>query len=70
MPNINSSNYLLKQGIEEVLRDFCKAENSDKNLWQNITGGNNMRKWILDIHDNKAKQVTLKEIIEKALKGK
>jgi hypothetical protein len=69
LPNIDSGNYLSKQRIEEVLRDFCKAENSDKNLWQNITGGNNMRKWIPDIHDNNVKRVALKEIIEKALKG-
>jgi hypothetical protein len=69
VPNIDSGNYLSKQGIEEVLRAFCEAENRDKNLWQNITGGNNMRKWIPDIHDNKAKRVALKETIEKALKG-
>ena len=40
VPNFDSGNYLSKQVIEEVLMEFCNAENSDKNQWQNITGGN------------------------------
>jgi hypothetical protein len=69
LPNIKNGNYLLRQGIEEVLREFSKAEKNDKNLWQNITGGNTMRKWIPDMYDNNVKRVALKGIIEKALEG-
>jgi len=68
-PNIEYGNYLLRKGIEEVLREFKNAEKNDKNLWQNITGGNTVRKWIPDMYDNNVKRVALKVIVEKALKG-
>jgi len=48
-PNIEYGNYLSRKGIEEVLREFKNAENNEKNLWQNITGGNTVRKWIPDM---------------------
>jgi len=44
-------------------------EKNDKNLWQNITGGNTVHKWIPDIYDNNVKCVALKVIVKKALKG-
>jgi len=68
-PNIETGNFLSRQGIEEVLREFKNAEKNDSNLWQNITGGNTMRKWIPDMYDNNAKRVALKVIVTKALKG-
>jgi hypothetical protein len=68
-PNIKYGNYLSRKGIEEVLREFKNAEKNDKNLWQNITGGNTVRKWIPDMSANNAKRVALKVIVEKALKG-
>ncbi len=58
-----------RKGIEEVLREFKNAEKNEKNLWQNITGGNTMRKWIPDMYDNNVKRVALKIIVEKALKA-
>jgi hypothetical protein len=39
-PNIENGNFLSKNVIEEVLREFKNVETNDKNLWQNITGGN------------------------------
>ena len=36
---------------------------------QNITGGNTVRKWIPDMHDNNVKRVALKLIVERLLKG-
>ena len=68
-PNIEYGNYLSRKGIEEVLREFKNAEKKDRNLWQNITGGNTVRKWIPDMYDNNVKRVALKVIVEKALKG-
>ncbi len=68
-PNIESGNFLSRKGIEEVLREFKNAEKNDRNLWQNITGGNTVRKWIPDMYDNNVKRVPLKVIVEKVLKG-
>ena len=51
------------------MREFKNAEKNDKNLWQNITGGNTMHKWIPDMYDNNVKRVALKVIVEKALKA-
>ena len=67
-PKIEGDNYLSTEAIEEVLRDFGTAEKNDKNLWQNITGGNKMRKWIPDLHDV-GKRDALKWIIENTLEG-
>ena len=50
-PNIGNGNFLSKNVIEEVLREFKNAEKNDKKLWQNITGGNTERKWISDMYD-------------------
>ena len=66
-PNFESGNFPTTNMIEEILREFKIAENNDKNLWHNITGGNNKRKWIPNFHT--MKHVTLKVIIEKALSG-
>ena len=67
-PNIENGNYLSREGIKEVLREFKNAEKNDKNMWQNITGGNRVRKWIPDINDN-VKRLALKGTIKKALEG-
>ncbi len=67
-PNIKGDNYLSAEAIKEVLRDFGTSKKNDKNLWQNITGGNKMRKWIPNLHDV-GKHDALKWIIENALKG-
>ncbi len=68
-PNIENGNFLSRNVIEEVLREFKNAEKNDKNLWQNIRGGNTVRKWIPDMYGNNVKRVALKVIVEKALKG-
>ena len=68
-PKIEHGNFLSRNVIEEVLREFKNAEKNDKNLWQNITGGNTVRKWIPDMYDNNVKRVALKVIVEKALKA-
>jgi hypothetical protein len=63
--NIESGNFPTRNMIEEILRELKIAENNDKNLWHNIMGGNNKRKWIPNIHT--LKHVTLKVMIKKAL---
>jgi len=67
--NIENGNFLSRNVIEELLREFKNAEKNNKNLWQIITGGNTVRKWIPDMYDNNLKRVTLKVIVEKALEG-
>ena len=68
-PNIEHGNFLSRKVIEEVLREFKNAEKNDKNLWQNITGGNTVRKWIPDMYDNNVKRVTLKVIVKQRSRG-
>ncbi len=64
-PNIKHGNCLSRKGIEEVLKEFKNAEKNEKNLWQNITGGNTVRKWIPDMYDDNVKRVALKAIVKK-----